>query len=96
MRLRRELHPVVRQDGVRPIRQLVGHPAREFGGDHAPGPRIPFGKSRFDGAVDGHKKVLLAFLGQHFREIDAQVAKRGIFEFLFRRPLPGFRSAAGG
>ena len=42
------------------------------------------------GAVNDHKKALLAFPSLNLDEIDEQVANGVIFEFLFQRTLPGF------
>ena len=88
MRLGRELHPVVRQDGMHLIGQLIQHPAQKFGGYEALGARMPFGKRRLAGAVDGDEEVLLAFFGLQLRKIDVQLADGMVLKLLFRRALP--------
>lgn len=70
LRLRGELHPIVGQDDVDFIGQFVQHPAQEFGGHHALGPRVQFSEGHLAGAVDGHEEVLLALFGLGLRKID--------------------------
>ena len=88
--LGRELDPVVGQHGMHFVRQLVEHPPQKFGRDDTFGPGVQFGKRHLAGAVDGHKKVLLAFFGLDLGEIDVQVTDGIVLEFLFRRALPVF------
>ena len=63
VRLRRELHPVVRQHGMHFVRQLIAPAPQKLGRDHALGAGVAFGEGHFTGAVDGHEQVLLAFFG---------------------------------
>ena len=85
--MRREWHAVVGQNGMYFVRQLGQHPAQKFGGHHPLGPRMQHGKSHVAGAVDGDKRVLLAFFGLDSGEIDVQVADGIVPELLFRRTL---------
>ncbi len=88
VRLRRELHPIVGEHGMHFVRQLVEHASQKLGRDDAFGARMQLGKGHFAGAVDGHKKVLLAFFGLDLGEIDVQVADGVVLELLFRGALP--------
>ena len=90
MRLGRERHPVVGQDGMHLVRQLVQHPTQKFGGHGALGAGVAFGKGDFARAVKGHEELLAAFPGLHLGKIDVQVANRTVFGLLFRRALPVF------
>ena len=52
LRLGRDLHRIVGQDGVPPVRQLVQHPPQKFGGPDALGAGVEFGKGDFARAVN--------------------------------------------
>ena len=54
VRLQGKLHAVVGEYGMHFVEQFVQHAPQEFGGPHAFGARMPFGKGLLADAVDGH------------------------------------------
>ena len=70
------------------VGQLIQHPAQKFGGYEALGARMPFGKRRLAGAVDGDEEVLAAFFGLQLRKIDVQLADGMVLKLLFWWALP--------
>ena len=76
--------------------QLVEDAAQKLRRHHAPGPRAQLGKGYLAGAVNGHKQVLLAFLGLNLGKIDVQVAQWVDLELPLWRAFARPRSAAGG
>jgi hypothetical protein len=88
MRLGRELHPVVRQHGMPFVGHFIQYAPPKIGRHDPFGARVEFGKGHLAGAVDGHKKVLLAFFGLDLGKIDVQLADGVVLELLLRRALP--------
>ena len=61
-RLFRELYTIIGQHLVHFVRQIVEHAPQKFGCYHPLSAGMEFGEGYFAGAVNGHKKILLAFL----------------------------------